>query len=78
MGDRCVKVEAFNSGHLFVVCKPLMKRIHKYIQESGELAFVDSSGGFDRDGYQVFLFVTHSKNGDVFFAHYIMKLLLMK
>ena len=68
MGDICVKVEACNSGYIVAICTPGMKRIHQHIQESGELVFVDSSGGFDRDGYRVFLFMTHSKAGGALFA----------
>lgn len=66
IGEICVKLESFKSGHLVAICTPLMKRIHQSIQESGELVFVDSSGGFDRDGYRVFLFMTHSKTGGEF------------
>ena len=64
MGEICVKVDTFNGGHLVAICTPLMKRVlHQYIPESGELVFVDASGGFDRDGYRVFLLMTHSKAG---------------
>lgn len=39
------------------------KRIHLHVRQSGELVFVDASGGFDADGYRVFLFMTHSACG---------------
>ena len=40
-----------------------MKRVHKHIQQSGELAFIDSSGNMDRHNYRVFLILTHSVAG---------------
>jgi len=40
-----------------------LQRIHKFVPQAGELVFVDSSGGFDSDGYRVFLFMTHSACG---------------
>lgn len=63
LGDRCVAVEMYELKQYVAICTPLMKRVHQLVEESGELVFVDSSGGFDRDGFRVFLFVTHSKTG---------------
>lgn len=44
-------------------CSPLMKRVHSYVRESGDLVFVDGSGGVDRHGCRVFLMMTHSAAG---------------
>ena len=48
-GEKCVASEDFQSSKIIALCTPFMKRVHKYIKESGELMFVDSSGGI-RDG----------------------------
>lgn len=45
------------------LCTDLMKRVHKYVRQSGELAFIDGSGGVDRHGCRVFLMMTHSAAG---------------
>lgn len=55
--------EQYQNVSLIAICTPFMKRVHNYIHESGELVFVDSSGGMDRDNYRIFLLMTHSKAG---------------
>jgi hypothetical protein len=62
-GDRCVAFEKYDSTNIIAICTPFMKRVHEHLQESGELVFVDSSGGFDRCGFRIFLFITHSRAG---------------
>ncbi|XP_050730793.1 uncharacterized protein LOC127005721 [Eriocheir sinensis] len=44
-------------------CSPLMKRVHSYVRESGELVLVDGSGRVDHHGCRVFLMMTHSAAG---------------
>ena len=56
-----------DKSHIVAVCTPFMKRVHTHIQESGEVVFIDSSGGIDRDGYRIFLVMTHSKAGGLCF-----------
>ena len=65
-GEVCVASEDCQSSKVLAICTPFMKRVHKYIKESGELMFVDSSGGMDRDGFRIFLLMTHSKAGGTF------------
>jgi len=62
-GELCIASEDYDSKSLVAICTPLMKRVHGHIEEAAELVFVDSSGGFDRDGFRVFMFLTHSKAG---------------
>ena len=41
---------------------PLMERVHG-LKTSGEIVFVDASGGMDREGLRVFLIMTWSPAG---------------
>ncbi|KAK3889775.1 hypothetical protein Pcinc_006336 [Petrolisthes cinctipes] len=45
------------------LCTKLMKRVHQNVRQSSEMVFVDASGGVDRHGCRVFLFMTHSAAG---------------
>ncbi|KAK3920160.1 Chromosome partition protein Smc [Frankliniella fusca] len=63
-GSECAKYETSKDGdYIVAICTPLMKRVHKLIQGSGEIAFVDSSGGMDRHMSRVFLIRTPSVAG---------------
>jgi len=62
-GETIARQEVYDGKSLIAICTPLMKRVHQNIQEAAELMFVDSSGSFERDGYRIFLFITHSKAG---------------
>lgn len=63
MGGLCIARAEFESKSLIAICTPFMHRVHALVQEAGEVMFVDSSGKFDRNGYRVFLLMTHSKAG---------------
>jgi hypothetical protein len=45
------------------VVTPLMKRIHKHIEQSGELVFVDSTSNTEAHNLNIFLLCTHSVAG---------------
>lgn len=45
------------------ICTPFMKRVHKFMPHSGELVFMDASGGMDRHNNRVFFILTHSCAG---------------
>ncbi|KAK7088885.1 hypothetical protein V1264_024257 [Littorina saxatilis] len=63
-GSECCKMERTASGKLAIaVCTQLMQRVHKLHRTSGELVFVDASGGMDRFDCRVFLLLTHSSAG---------------
>ena len=52
-------------GHVAIaICTPLMKRVHQMHRTSGEMVFVDATGGLDRHDCQVFLLMTHSAVGE--------------
>ena len=69
MGELCIVHEEYVDStsttpkFIIAMCTPFMRRVHIHIQEAAEIVFVDASGGFDRDGYRIFLFMTHSKAG---------------
>ena len=48
---------------IIAICTPLMQRVLKHVEQSGELCFVDSSGNMDRDNHRVFLVMTHCPAG---------------
>jgi hypothetical protein len=59
----CGKMETINGKVVIALCTPLMRRVHIHHQCSGELVFVDASGGMDRYDCRVFLILTHSSAG---------------
>lgn len=58
-----VKMKVIGRNLCIAICTDLMKRIHAHIRQSGELVFVDGSGGMDRHGCRIFLVVTRSSTG---------------
>ena len=57
-------VRTTSSGRrLVAVCSPLMRRVHEHVSHSGELCFIDSTGGMDRQDSRVFVLLTHSPAG---------------
>lgn len=62
-GIECVAREEYSGKNLVAICTPFMRRVHENIEEAAELMFVDSTGGLDRDGFRVFILLTHSKAG---------------
>ena len=56
-----IKMDITADGNIVIaICTPLMRRVHRTIKHSGELAFIDSTGNVDRLGSRVFLIMTHS------------------
>ena len=52
------------SGKIAIaICTPLMQRVHELHRASGEMVFMDASGGMDRYDCRVFLLLTHSSAG---------------
>lgn len=59
-----VRLTKTDKGKIIIaICTPLMQRVVKNIQQSGEICFVDSSGNMDRDNHRVFLLMTHCPAG---------------
>ena len=54
-GDGCPLIVA--------IVTPLMKRVHKYLQQSGELTFVDSTSNTNDHSIKVLLYCTHNVAG---------------
>ena len=48
---------------ILAICTPLMSRVHRYIQQSGELVFIDSSSSFDDYNNPMFVISTSSSAG---------------
>ena len=48
---------------VLAICTPLMSRVHKHIQQSGELVFIDSSSSFDDYNNPMFVVSTSSAAG---------------
>ena len=63
IGEVCIVRNDYENSSQVAIVSPFMKRVHEHIEEAGELVFLDSSGGLDRDGLRIFLFMTHSKAG---------------
>ena len=63
VGVECVKMAQQQDRLAIAVCTPLMRRIHKGHASSGEMVFIDASGGMDRYDCRVFLLLTHSPAG---------------
>lgn len=47
----------------FRICTPIMKRVHKHIENASQIVFMDSSGTVDRDGSRIFVLLTDSECG---------------
>ena len=62
-GEECVKMGTVEKDFVVAICTPLMKRVHTFVEHSGELVFVDASGGVDRHHCRIFLLLTHSAAG---------------
>ncbi|XP_066926380.1 uncharacterized protein [Clytia hemisphaerica] len=62
--DSIIQFQKFNASEgdpfILVIITSLMLRVHKTIQNSGELVFIDSSGGMEEFDLRVFVIVTHS------------------
>jgi hypothetical protein len=50
---------------VLAICTPLMARVHKYIQQSCELVFIDSSRSFEDYNNPIFVLSTSSAAGDL-------------
>ena len=48
---------------IIVIVTPLMARVHKSVQHSGELVFVDSTSNLDEHNLRFFMLCTHSVAG---------------
>ncbi|PIK36987.1 hypothetical protein BSL78_26177 [Apostichopus japonicus] len=64
-GEVCAKIGETNGKLAIAVCTPMMKRIHSKHEYSGELVFIDTSGGMDRYDCRIFMLLTHSSAGGV-------------
>lgn len=64
-GSVCSKVMETEDGQyiIVVICSPLMKRVHKLLKASSEIAFMDTSGCMDRHLSKVFMIMTASVAG---------------
>ncbi|KAL2095586.1 hypothetical protein ACEWY4_007734 [Coilia grayii] len=62
-GSVCAQMEKLDGQVVVAICTPLVQRIHRGVQQSGELVFVDSSGNCDRQNHRLFLILTHSAAG---------------
>ncbi|KAL2096943.1 hypothetical protein ACEWY4_006150 [Coilia grayii] len=63
-GEVCSKMARTEEGQLIVaICTPLMKRVHAQVQQSGEMAFIDSTGNCDRQNHRLFLLLTDCSAG---------------
>ena len=59
-----MKMSQTENGKIaIVICSRMMKRIHAHHKYSGELVFIDVSGGMDRYDGRVFMLLTHSAAG---------------
>ena len=58
-----IKVATFDGKPVVAICTELMRRVHENWQYSKEMAFVDSTGNFDREEHRVFTVLTHSFAG---------------
>ncbi|XP_033119759.1 uncharacterized protein LOC117119058 [Anneissia japonica] len=61
--EELAKIKRVGENVVVAICTPLMKRVHRNIKQSGELAFIDSLGGVDRHGCRIFVILTHSCAG---------------
>ncbi|XP_063868277.1 uncharacterized protein LOC135104676 [Scylla paramamosain] len=62
-GEVCGKIKDINGKIVIALCTPLMKRVHQNHDYSGELVFIDASGGMDRYDCRIFMMLTHSAAG---------------
>ena len=62
-GMECVKISQEAGKIAIAACTPMMRRIHEGHSNSGELVFIDASGGMDRYDCRIFLLLTHSPAG---------------
>lgn len=62
-GEMCGKIKDINGKIVIALCTPLMKRVHQNHDYSGELVFIDASGGMDRYDCRIFMMLTHSAAG---------------
>ena len=60
---KIVKDSKGKADMIIAICSPFMKRVHKTVHQSGELVFVDASGGVDRFNCRIFILLTHSCAG---------------
>lgn len=61
--ENIIKIKRNFDNICIGICTPIMRRTHQTLRSSGELVFVDSSGGLDNNMMRVFLFMTHSCAG---------------
>ena len=64
-GEDCCRMNSVGKDLVVSICTPLMKRAHSLIRQSGELVFIDASGGVDRHHCRIFIVLTHSCAGGV-------------
>ena len=48
---------------IIAIVTPLMNRVHKDVQQSGELVFVDATSNTEEHNLKVFVMCTHSVSG---------------
>ncbi|RUS79514.1 hypothetical protein EGW08_012712 [Elysia chlorotica] len=60
-----VKTASHIDGNNLVIAivTPVAERVHQLVPQSGEIAFMDASGGMDRYGTQVVMIMTHTPLG---------------
>lgn len=47
-GQICANMHQKENDLLVVICSPMMQRVHENWRSSGEIVFLDFSGGMDR------------------------------
>ena len=62
-GEVCAASEKTNIGFTVALCSPLMKRVHRNLENSKEISFIDSSGNMDRHNSRVFIMMSGSPIG---------------
>ncbi|XP_064628863.1 uncharacterized protein LOC135488258 [Lineus longissimus] len=62
-GEVCGRIDQVNGKIAIALCSPLMKRVSQKHEYSGELVFIDASGGMDRYDCRIFMLLTHSAAG---------------
>jgi len=61
--ERFLAIDADGDDVIVTICSPLMKRVHRYIQHSAEIVFMDAGGNMDRHNMRVFLLMTFCAAG---------------
>ena len=59
----CKKRKKESSPLSIVICTPLMARVHQYIPQAGEIAYIDSTSSLDRYNLSMFVISTSNSGG---------------